>query len=261
MIVHDVPDVPDVPTLGGVGTTQTPGSIYAPTTTTPQQGPFGGTANGPFASSAPTTTPAPTTTSTAQAGPVGAVDSTNRSTFAKSVAPYAQYAAQQLGIDPTWVAAMMGSESNFGNAPGNELFGVKALPGQPHTTLSTHEGEYGGTTQNADFAAYDTPKDSVDAWINLIKNHYPERGQRSGSADVRPRAEGGRLLHRGRTRVPGHRLEHQGPVGQRRPERSAGWRAGRANGSEPDYGAVTDTDSAAAGGAAADGDEPEPVRR
>lgn len=68
---------------------------------------------------------------------------------------------------------MAGSESNYGKAPGNELFGVKALPGQPGTTLQTHEGEWGGTQQAAKFASYDSPQSSVQAWVDLIKNHYP----------------------------------------------------------------------------------------
>src|SRR5947208_3008336 len=67
------------------------------------------------------------------------IDNSSPSAFARSFAPYAQAAASQLGIDPTWVAAMAGSESNYGNARGNELFGVKALPGQPGTTMATHE--------------------------------------------------------------------------------------------------------------------------
>ena len=68
---------------------------------------------------------------------------------------------------------MAGSESNYGKAPGNELFGVKALPGQPGTTLQTHEGEWGGTQQSATFASYDSPQASVQAWVDLIRNHYP----------------------------------------------------------------------------------------
>ena len=103
----------------------------------------------------------------------GAIDSSSPSAFAQSFAPYAQQAAQQLGIDPTWVAAMAASESNYGNAPGNELFGIKALPGQPGTSLATHEGEYGGTNVNANFAAYNSPQDSVNAFVDLLKNHYP----------------------------------------------------------------------------------------
>jgi hypothetical protein len=108
-------------------------------------------------------------TTTAARGPI---DASSPSAFARSIAPYAQYAAQKLGIDPTWVAAMAASESNYGKAAGNELFGVKALPGQKGTTMMTHEGEYGGTAQNATFAAYDTPLDAVNAWIDLIQNHY-----------------------------------------------------------------------------------------
>ncbi|HEY1298108.1 MAG TPA: glucosaminidase domain-containing protein, partial [Chloroflexota bacterium] len=113
----------------------------------------------------------PTTAAGTQA-PSGAIDASSPAAFARSVAPYAQYAAQQLGIDPTWVTAMMASESNYGKAPGNELFGVKALPGQKSQTLLTHEGEYGGQQMNQSFAAYDTPLDSVNAWVDLIKNHY-----------------------------------------------------------------------------------------
>ena len=110
---------------------------------------------------------------TTQSG-MGAIDASSPSAFARSFAPYAQYAAQKLGIDPTWVAAMAASESNYGkaDAAGHELFGVKALPGQPGTTLATHEGENGGTNMDQTFAAYDSPLDSVNAWIDLIKNHY-----------------------------------------------------------------------------------------
>lgn len=68
---------------------------------------------------------------------------------------------------------MAASESNYGNAPGNELFGIKALPGQPGTSLQTHEGPYGGTTQNATFASYNSPMDAVNAFVDLIQNHYP----------------------------------------------------------------------------------------
>ncbi|HEY2308162.1 MAG TPA: glucosaminidase domain-containing protein, partial [Streptosporangiaceae bacterium] len=103
----------------------------------------------------------------------GAIDSTSPTTFAQTIAPYAQAAGQALGIDPSWVAAMAASESNYGKAGGNELFGIKALPGQPGTSMQTHEGEYGGTTQNATFASYDTPQDSVNAFVNLLQNHYP----------------------------------------------------------------------------------------
>jgi len=126
----------------------------------------------------PSAPPAPQGQSLDQTQPTqpqggGAIDSSSVENFARTFSPYAQAAAQALGIDPSWVTAMAGSESNYGKAGGNELFGVKALPGQKGTTMMTHEGEYGGRQQNATFAAYDTPQDAVDAWVNLIKNHYP----------------------------------------------------------------------------------------
>jgi len=138
----------------------------------PQQPPPSSAQPDVLGGASPTQTPQQVSTSLAATSGLGPIDNSSPSAFARSFAPYAQYAAQKLGVDPTWVAAMAGSESNYGKAGGNELFGVKALPGQPGTTMQTHEGEYGGTTQNATFASYDTPKDAVDAWVNLIQNHY-----------------------------------------------------------------------------------------
>src|SRR5215471_7188325 len=119
--------------------------------------------------------PSPAAPPPAQAGPApsGGVDSSSPSNFARSFAPYAQYAAQQLGVDPTWVTAMAGSESNYGKAARNELFGLKAMPGQAGTTMMTHEGEYGGTNVNQTFASYDSPMAATQSFVNLIKNHYP----------------------------------------------------------------------------------------
>ena len=39
--------------------------------------------------------------------------------------------------------------------------------------MMTHEGENGGVQQNASFASYQTPMDAVNAYINLLQNHYP----------------------------------------------------------------------------------------
>jgi len=153
--------------LGTSGVTQ-----FAQPQPQPQQPPPSPAQPDVLGGASPTQTPQQVSTSPAATSGLGPIDNSSPSAFARSFAPYAQYAAQKLGVDPTWVAAMAGSESNYGKAGGNELFGVKALPGQPGTTMQTHEGEYGGTTQNATFASYDTPKDAVDAWVNLIQNHY-----------------------------------------------------------------------------------------
>jgi flagellum-specific peptidoglycan hydrolase FlgJ len=124
----------------------------------------------------PQTTPSlggPPPSDTTGGGPMGAIDSTTARSFAQTFGPYAQYAAQKLGIDPSWVAAMAASESNYGKAGGNELFGIKALPGEPGTSMMTHEGEGGGTNMAQTFATYASPLDAVNAYVNLLKNHYP----------------------------------------------------------------------------------------
>jgi cell wall-associated NlpC family hydrolase len=102
----------------------------------------------------------------------GAIDNSSPAAFARSFAPYAQYAAEKLGIDPTWVTAMAASESNYGKAPGNELFGVKGTGNAGSQQLATHEGEWGGTQTTGGFAAYQSPKDAVDAWIDLLGKRY-----------------------------------------------------------------------------------------
>ncbi|HET6316398.1 MAG TPA: glucosaminidase domain-containing protein, partial [Chloroflexota bacterium] len=106
------------------------------------------------------------------ATPAGGIDTSSPQAFARSFAPYAKYAADKLGIDPTWVTAMAASESNYGKAPGNELFGVKGTGTAGAQTLQTHEGEYGGTTQTAAFAAYTSPLDAVNAWVDLLQKRY-----------------------------------------------------------------------------------------
>jgi len=183
--VELLPQTPTLPMLGGDQPQLPTPPVYAPTPApTPVQSPFGGEATGPFAPGTtekytpPGTTTTTTTTTTTPApaaapSQTGPIDSSTPAAFAQSFAPYAQYAAQQLGVDPSWVTAMAASESNYGKAGGNELFGIKALPGQAGTSMMTHEGEYGGTNVAQTFASYDTPLDAVKAYVNLIKNHYP----------------------------------------------------------------------------------------
>jgi hypothetical protein len=120
-----------------------------------------------------------------QSRPTSPIDNSSRDAFARSFAPYAAYISSKTGIDPTLVTAMAGSESNFGNAPGNELFGIKALPGQASQSLATHEGAGAASVnENQDFAAYGTPGDSADAYINLINKHYPGAVGAQNAADL-----------------------------------------------------------------------------
>src|SRR5215471_149798 len=104
----------------------------------------------------------------------GAIDSSTPQSFAQTIAPYAKWAADQLGLDPSWVAAMAASESNYGKAPGNELFGIKGGGTAGSQQLTTHEGEYNQTPVSQGFAAYNSPQEAAQGFVDLIKSHYPQ---------------------------------------------------------------------------------------
>ncbi len=63
----------------------------------------------------------------------------NRQEFWKRAMALGQALEQETGIPAELLAAMAANESNFGNAPGNILGGVKALPGEPSVELDTTE--------------------------------------------------------------------------------------------------------------------------
>jgi flagellum-specific peptidoglycan hydrolase FlgJ len=118
---------------------------------------------------------APSAAAGTTSGPVtdlGPIDSSSQEAFVRTFTPYAQQISARTGIDTSTVVSMAASESNYGKAPGNELFGIKATPGTASQTLGTHEGENGGTAQNAAFGAYDTPAAAADAFVSLVTKHY-----------------------------------------------------------------------------------------
>ena len=83
--------------------------------------------------------------------------------------------AQRLGIDPRWLVAMAASESNWGSAPGNELFGIKGAGTAGSVMLDTWERNAAGVPYQtkAAFAAYNSPAEAFDAFGNLLAGHYP----------------------------------------------------------------------------------------
>lgn len=109
------------------------------------------------------------------AGAITSADVGGRAAFQQSFAPYAAYAAQQLGIDPSIVTAMAISESGGGNLPGNSFFGMKGSPlANGSTTQATWELENGQrVNQNAGFATFADAKTSMDAWVQYIQQHDP----------------------------------------------------------------------------------------
>lgn len=61
------------------------------------------------------------------------------------------------------------------HAPGNNFFGMKAVGKQPANDLETTEGEGAEAKRTRGrFAAYQTPRESVDAVVSLLKRKYPD---------------------------------------------------------------------------------------
>jgi flagellar protein FlgJ len=102
--------------------------------------------------------------------------------YAEKLWPQITAAAQKLGVPPVAILAQSALETGWGAAAGgNNLFGIKAAPGQPATTRPTHELVDGVlTAQSAAFRDYQTPAASVADYVNLIQSAYqPALGQNS----------------------------------------------------------------------------------
>jgi N12 class adenine-specific DNA methylase/flagellum-specific peptidoglycan hydrolase FlgJ/2'-5' RNA ligase len=98
-------------------------------------------------------------------------DSSSREAFIRSTTPLAQVWADKTGIPASYFLAINGSESNWGKAAGNELFGIKAAGNAGSTTQGTWEQEGGQRVdQNAGFGAYKTANDAYAAFVDLVTN-------------------------------------------------------------------------------------------
>jgi len=96
--------------------------------------------------------------------------------FARSIWPTLQQNAAQLNVSPVALLAQAALESGWGSsAPGNNIFGVKAVAGQASTQQSTLEFINGQMQRmNANFAAYSSTDDAVAHYTHLIRNNYPD---------------------------------------------------------------------------------------
>lgn len=94
--------------------------------------------------------------------------------FAKTIWPQVTAAAQVLGVPAVAVLAQTALETGWGvAAPGNNLFGVKAVDGQAGSARATHEVVDGVLTpQTANFRDYNSPADAVSDYIGLIQSGY-----------------------------------------------------------------------------------------
>jgi flagellum-specific peptidoglycan hydrolase FlgJ len=86
----------------------------------------------------------------------------------------AEKVAQQRGFPPNVLTAQAALESARGQAaPGNNFFGIKGSGDSGSNNLATQEyGNGGYYGENSDFAAYKTPEDAVNAYLDLVLS-YP----------------------------------------------------------------------------------------
>lgn len=94
--------------------------------------------------------------------------------FARKVWPAIETAAQAIGAPPVALLAQSALETGWGaSAPGNNLFGVKAIAGQSATTAATSEYVDGvATPVLAQFAAYPSMSSAVEQFTSLIKQNF-----------------------------------------------------------------------------------------
>jgi flagellar protein FlgJ len=82
----------------------------------------------------------------------------NRAEYFSRAMRIAQTLEKETGIPAEVLAAIGASESNYGNTPGNAIFGIKAEGGRPSVSLNTPEGNAPGGSYraNQNFNAYGT---------------------------------------------------------------------------------------------------------
>lgn len=95
--------------------------------------------------------------------------------FAKQIWPEVEQAAQTLGVPPVGILAQAALETGWGAAaPGHNLFGMKAAPGDEATTRATSEMVDGVLTQtSAAFKDYANPGASVQDYVRRVQDVFP----------------------------------------------------------------------------------------
>jgi hypothetical protein len=151
-------------------------------------------------------------------GAGGSAATNSHASFVNSMMPLAQQWAAKTGIPAEYFIAANISESNWGAAPGNELFGIKAHAGVASTgPLGTWEAGQGAV--NASFAAYpsanaayadfvrliSTSPTYAAAWAQFQKDHDPDALFRNINAAgyATDPSWGGKISSLAKSTVPG----------------------------------------------------------
>lgn len=119
---------------------------------------------------------------------------TQAKNFAKAIWPQINVAAQALGVPPVAVLAQSALETGWGAAAaGNNLFGIKAVDGQPGTPRATHEMVDGVLLpQTASFRDYPSLQASISDYVGQIQAGYQNAvGQNSVDGFAQALQQGG----------------------------------------------------------------------
>jgi flagellar protein FlgJ len=94
--------------------------------------------------------------------------------YAQSIWASIKHAAAALQVPSLALLAQSALETGWGaSTPGNNLFGIKAVAGQSATVTTTAEFQNGQLVpQAASFAAYPSPDQSIQHYIQLIESRY-----------------------------------------------------------------------------------------
>ena len=154
----------------------------------------------PGAAAAPGATAAPGAAGATGSDPHPALKPLTREQFISRMQPYAEQAAQRLGVAPETIIAHAALETGWGQhqpataaGPSNNLFGIKAGGGWRGAAAEATTTEYtGGATAvlRAPFRAYDTVAASMRDYANLIAGNPRYAGALNQGADAAAYASG-----------------------------------------------------------------------
>jgi len=113
-------------------------------------------------------------TAAPEAAPAGATQLAQAKKFAQAIWPQITAAAQKLGVPAAAILAQSALETGWGaSAPGNNLFGIKAAPGQAGTSRATFEMVDGVLQpQTARFRNYTSSADSINDYVETVKSAF-----------------------------------------------------------------------------------------
>jgi len=125
----------------------------------------------------------------------------NSEQFVATMLPYAESAAENLGVEPKMLIAQSALETGWGKAVGKlengktsyNLFNIKASEGYTGNTYNKQTVEYSdgvAKVEKASFRAYNNYQESFDDYVNLIKNNPRYQDALSAASDSKRYIEG-----------------------------------------------------------------------